>query len=317
MKIGSCLGGFDRTKFNLEQRTKITLDAGFEAVDMDFIEPLMYSDIVNGTIGGLLAGPFEKLVEFFEPSFALIKKYGAKIGQSHAPYPTTVEDNPEMNAFLKQAMISTLKLCGHFGVPYLVIHPLTRKDWVYGDKKFERTMKNVEYFSELIPYALENNVKICLEDLFVTDVWRMRYVDTALSSPEELLFAIDTLNEKAGKECFCACLDIGHAFLIRRSVTEYTKILGNRIQVLHLHDNDGIKDLHRAPYDGGLMNWDAVCEALKDINYGGDFSYEILYTSGNELPLGTEDTRDAGFWTEKAREAYLFADALLKKHKMR
>ena len=47
--------------------------------------------------------------------------------------------------------------------------------------------------------------------------------------------------------------------------------LGDYIGCLHVHDNDGIHDLHQAPYSG-VIDWKEVMQALKDINYQGVFN---------------------------------------------
>jgi len=47
----------------------------------------------------------------------------------------------------------------------------------------------------------------------------------------------------------------------------------NRLQALHVHDNDYIGDNHQVPYVGKI-DWKKVCQALGEIDYQGDFTYE-------------------------------------------
>ena len=48
---------------------------------------------------------------------------------------------------------------------------------------------------------------------------------------------------------------------------------GEALRVLHVHDNNGISDLHRMPFYG-IIDWEDFNEALKDIRYSGVFSLE-------------------------------------------
>jgi sugar phosphate isomerase/epimerase len=48
----------------------------------------------------------------------------------------------------------------------------------------------------------------------------------------------------------------------------------DRLGALHVHDVDRIRDLHTLPYLGKL-NWDDITAALRDVDYTGDFTYEV------------------------------------------
>ena len=82
---------------------------------------------------------------------------------------------------------------------------------------------------------------------------------------------IDTL----GNDLFVACLDAGHALLTYDSPARMAKVLGSRLKVLHVHDVDGIDDLHTVPYLGN-NDWPEFCQALKEIGYKGTFNFETL-----------------------------------------
>ena len=75
-----------------------------------------------------------------------------------------------------------------------------------------------------------------------------------------------------------ACLDIGHVGLPSGNLEawEFIRILGHdRLQALHVHDNDYTNDQHSLPYSGKI-DWAEVTQALGLINYSGDFTYECL-----------------------------------------
>ena len=51
------------------------------------------------------------------------RKYGVGFGQAHAPFPSWVPLDEEMNAHLMQAFRMCLDACSFLDCPYLVIHP--------------------------------------------------------------------------------------------------------------------------------------------------------------------------------------------------
>jgi len=57
---------------------------------------------------------------------------------------------------------------------------------------------------------------------------------------------------KVGLGRVYACLDVGHASIVREPLRRYSEILGSRVRVLHIHDNDGLRDLHLPPGAGTL-----------------------------------------------------------------
>ncbi len=48
----------------------------------------------------------------------------------------------------------------------------------------------------------------------------------------------------------------------------------DRLISIHVSDNDGKEDLHLLPFEGNIP-WVKVVRALRDIEYGGPFVYEI------------------------------------------
>ena len=56
-------------------------------------------------------------------------------------------------------------------------------------------------------------------------------------------------------------------------MSESIRILGPRVQALHIHDNDFRSDQHLPPYLGAL-DWDAITASLAVLGYSGDFTFE-------------------------------------------
>ena len=51
--------------------------------------------------------------------------------------------------------------------------------------------------------------------------------------------------------------------------------LGDRIEVFHVHDNDGSRDQHLAPYMG-VLNWDNFVAGLAAIGFDKTLSFETF-----------------------------------------
>ena len=74
---------------------------------------------------------------------------------------------------------------------------------------------------------------------------------------------------------FTVCLDVGHTNLNgAQTAEEMIKKLGKEhLGCLHIHDNDGISDLHTLPLTQ-KMDFKSIFTALHDIQYNGYFTYE-------------------------------------------
>ena len=95
---------------------------------------------------------------------------------------------------------------------------------------------------------------------------------TCATIPEFIRY-VDTLDS----EYMVACLDIGHVGLPESDdrAWDFIRALGHeRLQSLHVHDNDYRNDKHALPYQGKI-DWDEVTKALGEIDYRGDFTYEL------------------------------------------
>jgi sugar phosphate isomerase/epimerase len=51
--------------------------------------------------------------------------------------------------------------------------------------------------------------------------------------------------------------------------------LGSLVEVLHIHDNDGVKDQHKIP-GTGVIDWSDVFSALDEIGYSGCYNLEPM-----------------------------------------
>ena len=198
---------------------------------------------------------------------------GIEIHQAHGPWRSpprdgTIEDRAERMDKMKKS----IRLTSLLGCKNWVIHPLMplgADDMVTGNEKGTWDI-NLRFMKELLITAKEYGVTICLEN--------MPMAKFSMAKPAAILNFV----EEIGDENFKICLDTGHTSVFDDlSLCDEVRRLGNKIKVLHVHDNKCGKDLHLMPYFG-TIDWKAFARSLKDIGYDGVFSLETV--APNKLP---------------------------------
>ncbi len=286
MKIA--IQGYATTQhFDMDTAYKMLKDAGFEAIDWAIDQEWHNgkqrvcwdrSSIQSGESfeqDTIYNEDIDKIIEHYQPEIDTIKKYGLTITQAHAPFYNYSSKSMPFADNAVETYKKALKLCAYAGCPRLVIHGYSRQvtETVLNDNDIH--IANMKMYAALIPTALETGVMILLENLFVFDAVNRRVYAGTCSDPYDAIAYIDTLNEMAGRECFGLCLDTGHLNLVNERFQEYSQKLGGRIKALHIHDNNGMSDLHLAPYSG-TIRWNDFYNSLREIGYDGDLSFETF-----------------------------------------
>ena len=77
------------------------------------------------------------------------------------------------------------------------------------------------------------------------------------------------------------CFDTGHANLVGIDFEDFITTIGNRLKVLHIHDNDGIGDLHQIPFtftknreNVSSTDWEGFIRGLRKIRFDKVLSFE-------------------------------------------
>lgn len=198
---------------------------------------------------------------------------GIEIHQAHGPWRSPPRDGTfEDRAERMDKMKKSIRMASLLGCKNWVIHPLMplgADDMLTGNEKGTWDI-NLRFMKELLITAKEYGVTICLENMPMTYF--------SMAKPAAILNFV----EEIGDENFKICLDTGHASLFDDlSLCDEVRRLGDKIKVLHIHDNKCGKDLHLMPYFG-TIDWKAFARSLKDIGYDGVFSLET--TAPNKLP---------------------------------
>ena len=187
-----------------------------------------------------------------------LKKIGDENGipcnQSHAPFPSMV---PGIRELLKRAIECTAIAGGK----HCIIHPDNNRS----------AEENAEMYFELLPFAKEHGVIICTENMWNWNNELDQASKAACSHHDDFVAHIKAVNDPN----FAACLDIGHAEMkgLDTSARQMILALGDKLEALHIHDNDRWHDSHRIPFSMNI-DWNDVVSALKQIDYKGYFTLE-------------------------------------------
>lgn len=209
-------------------------------------------------------------VQYYTNLRKVAEDFGIEVYQTHSPmhpYLFTGDEKPG-NQWL-DAQIHAIHASSLMGAKYIVIHPVIPPEYRYDHFREETREINYKYYSQLRPYAEEYGVKIAVENMFNWDPEKECICPTVCSSAKEMKDYVDMM----GRDWFCNCLDTGHTQLVGLTPHDMIRELGDYIEILHLHDNDGISDLHQIAHTG-ITDWDALCQALKEIGYKGTFNFE-------------------------------------------
>lgn len=249
-------------------------DCGFEAVDFNIDTYLSSTKLSKeGIFPSIFDKTTEELKEYFTPLKNASEKYGIVINQMHAPFPPHFKGLDEVNDYIFKAIDKCFAVAEFLNCGAVVVHPIAG---VTSEEEWDIT---INLYRSFIPVIKKyKGVKICLENIFTRRPGRM--IEGRLSNSYDACRMLDILNSEAGGEYFGFCLDIGHTNLTGRNVKEYIKMLGSRLTILHIHDNDGKEDLHMIPYTylatttAHVCDWQGFVEGLKEIGFDGVLSFE-------------------------------------------
>lgn len=201
-----------------------------------------------------------------------LKEAGLTPSMSHAPDGYVLRNDPEK---VVKVYTDTFRFCAEAGFPITVLHPIARP----GNTREEFFDMNKRVIDRLIPVIEETGVTAALENIG-------NYADPIyLWNGNDLRYYINLFSHPQIK----ACWDVGHANHFKIEDNEqYSSVttLGDKLCCLHVHDNCGYFedsylhhriDMHMSPFASckTSVNYDALMQGLKDINYTGTFNFEV------------------------------------------
>lgn len=244
------LGGIDRA-------IEFLAEAGFDAYDMTMCRMYNPEHILN----------WENWREEFRRLKAVADRAGIVCNQAHAPFPSS-EGSEEKDEEIFARIARSVEAASILGAKVIVVHPMQHLTYVENVEELKKL--NLDFYRRLMPYCEKFGIKVATENMWQWNKLGKHPIDSTCSRPQEFCEYIDQVNSP----WMVGCLDIGHTVLVGADPKEFILAMGkDRLQALHVHDNDFLHDSHTLPY---LMNinYADVIDALREIGYEGDLTFE-------------------------------------------
>jgi len=253
--------------------------AGFSCCDFSLNAYLTNTSLYSLEVNDFFSQSVVELKDFFTPHKEAAEIAGIQINQMHMPYPSYIpKASAELNDYLMRIVApKSMEICAFFGCPYIVLHGFKLTESLGSERaEWEQTEKFLE---SLAPLAKELKITICMENIY-TNVGK-HIIEGPCCDARKAAARIDQINEKYGAEVLGFCFDTGHANLVGIDFEDFITTLGDRLKVLHIHDNDGIGDLHQIPYtftrnreNASSTDWNGFLKGLQKIKFDKVLSFE-------------------------------------------
>jgi sugar phosphate isomerase/epimerase len=225
------------------EAVRVCADCGYEAIDLYLKHVISLTE--------------SELDRWIDDMQSVIAERGVRVSQCHLYFGPTDKDHLREH---EDKVARSMTIADRMGVPWGVIHGYHYNN-IFGVSKEENIRMNVEMFQRLQDRVQPKTLGLAFENIMRSE----------FASPDTLV----ALCEKAspyGK--VGVCWDTGHANLSDGiDQAESIRRLGAWLKCLHVHDNHGVTDEHILPMMG-TIEWRSIMQALREINYTGDFVYE-------------------------------------------
>ena len=266
-------------------------EAGFDCVDFSLHSYLLNKDLYKGKCNDFFDKSITDLEKYFTPHKSAAKSAGISFHQMHMPYPMYI---PKADATLNNYLISnvaskSLQVCAFLECKYIVIHGFKLEKYLGSE---EAEWQHTEAFiNKIAPLLKELGIIVCIENLYEGIGGHL--IEATCCNARKAAERIDRLNDKYKAEVIGFCFDTGHANLLGLNFEKFITTLGDRLKVLHIHDNDGVRDLHQMPFtfsrareNDTSTDWAGFIKGLRNVNFDGVLNFEtgpVLNTFPPEL----------------------------------
>ncbi len=269
-----------RQRVGDEKAIDMMKEAGFSGIDYSFCSMEDWEQVVDRPDSLQTADALRRRAE----------ARGICFSQSHAPFRFRFGSAMDESEYEYYRIVRSMEFASRLGAPMIVIHAILPTD----DTDFMDY--NLRWYSSFLPYAEKYGIRIAVENLPGRFSAAEPPTRRVLGSPETFCEIQDRLDSPY----ITGCLDIGHANLTYGDVPSFIRQAAGHIEYLHIHDNDGVRDMHQIPalsrYFGKdrdwaersanpdrpkpnaffAVPWDEVLAALRDIGYRGPLDLELL-----------------------------------------
>lgn len=227
---------------------------GYDGIDVSFCSTIYKDGVDPYPRDTVLDGDWKKTLDGYKEK---LKKYNMVVESTHLPYNFDYADdtNPRQQEYFEMT-VKALEASEYMGAKWAVAH-------IHLSLDEGAITKTVDYVKKLMDAANIKTIGVAIENACG---FPMEYVNAAC----------DIL--KADGYNVGHCLDLGHAnygATFEAHILDVLRAQGDRISMIHLHDNCHNADYHREPYAGN-MPWEDVMKTLKEIGFTGTFNYELM-----------------------------------------
>ena len=235
------------SKYSLSATADFLADAGFDGVDLSLDELEPDGDDILRSV----------LYSFGNRAAAR----GLTIPMCHLPFfMPSPDDTASMTRFSREIQAG-LRMAAMLKIPDAVIHPIVRHE-SRRDRNFWMN-ENVTFLTPIRELAGKLGITLCIENMTGKPY---------ATHPSEAVFgstAADIL-ELSERLDAMVCWDFGHANITGLCQSVELEKLRGKVRCLHIHDNDGVQDNHRIPFEcpastplGGCVDWEDAAEGLR------------------------------------------------------
>ena len=210
----------------------------------------------------------------------ILDDFDMDVQQGHAPFGLHKMLDPEYDLRQYNDVLNSLPFAAALGIRYFIIHPFYAHyptDPLYTERDLVME-KNFELFREFSARADDLGVKLCIENMYGTDLAKAFSIPSVFSTTRDLNELMDAI---PGLTC---CFDTGHALVNGYDLGSMVRELGSRLTTLHVHHNDHHHDLHIPPFMNYESDWQSFCKGIKDIGYTGSLNLEVGPFTGSACP---------------------------------
>ncbi len=258
---------------------RLMRQAGFSCGDFSLNGYLLNSSLYQSEVNTFFDQSLQELEHFFAPHKKGADEAGITINQMHMPYPNYVPRAAKaLNDYLRDVVApKSMQICAFFNCPCIVIHGF-KLAYFLGSEE-EEWRRTEKFLDNLAPMAKDMGITMCIENLY--DSLNGHLVEGPCCNARKAADRIDRMNDRYHAQVLGFCFDTGHANLTGLDFEDFITTLDYRLKVLHIHDNDGVSDLHQVPFtftktreNLPSTDWNGFIKGLKNIKFSKTLSFE-------------------------------------------
>ena len=254
--------------FTLEKTLQLASAAGFDRFDISFYDwSLPHSPFLT-----------DKWEEWIYSVANEAARLGVTFGQCHAYTFNFLDHRLSEEEYKRhQELVErSLRCCAIVGSKLCVSHPDT--DFTSSTLVKTSREKNIEYFKALLEISSKYDMELALENMVDIGIAPHRKFG---ATTEELVDFVEAFNDKR----MGICWDFEHADIMQQDQVKSLLHIAPYLKATHVSDTHSAFDhdlMHVMPLFG-KVDWKAVVQTLKQIDYKGDFCFEA-HNYANRLP---------------------------------